>query len=57
MKPKSSSSPGHDERSEIRELTHRVTGSRQSQKPVERSRQRRQPKTGGTGGHAKKSAG
>ncbi len=43
-----------DERAEIREITHRVVGSRQSQKPVERSGQRRQPKTGGSGGHAKK---
>ena len=43
-----------DERTEIRELTHRAEGSRQSLKPVERSRQRRQPKTGGSGGHAKK---
>lgn len=57
MKQKASSPDEHDERAEIRELTHRVTGSRQSQKPVERSRQRRQPKTGGSGGHAKKSAG
>ena len=45
---------GHDERAEIREITKRVTGSRQSPKPVERSNQRRQPKTGGTGGHGKK---
>lgn len=41
-------------RKEIRAVGHRVTGSRQSNKPVERSGQRRQPKTGGTGGHGKK---
>jgi hypothetical protein len=53
---KPSSSAEHDERAEIRELTHRVVGSRQSQKAPERSRQRRQPKTGGTGGHGKPGA-
>jgi len=41
-------------RQEIRSVEHRVMGSRQSNKPVERSNQRRQPKTGGTGGHGKK---
>jgi hypothetical protein len=41
-------------RKEIRATSHRVVGSRQSAKPVERGGQRRQPKTGGTGGHAKK---
>lgn len=36
-------------RAEIRATTHRVMGSRQSPKQVERSNQPRQPKTGGTG--------
>ena len=40
-------------RKEIRATDHRTMGSRQSKKPVERSNQRRQPKTGGTGGHGK----
>lgn len=51
MKAKDPSPSGRDERAEIRETTHRVVGSRQSKKPVERSGQRRQPKTGGSGGH------
>ena len=51
---KKKTTPAVDERNEIRALTHRTEGSRQSLKPVERSRQHRQPKTGGTGGHAKK---
>lgn len=38
-------------RQDIRTSTHRTMGSRQSKKPVERSNQRRQPKTGGAGGH------
>ena len=53
MKKNESSRGKPDERTEIRETTHRVMGSRQSQKSVERSGQRRQPKTGGTGGHGK----
>lgn len=48
---------GAASRKEIRETTRRVMGSRQSAKAVERSGQHRQPKTGGTGGHGKKSAG
>jgi hypothetical protein len=36
-------------RTEVRTTTHRVMGSRQSEKEPEHSRQRRQPKTGGTG--------
>ena len=47
---------GTASRTEIRETTRRVMGSRQSAKAVERSGQRRQPKTGGTGGHGKKRA-
>ncbi len=43
-----------DERQHIRESVHRVNASRQSLKPVERSNQHRQPKTGGTGGHGKR---
>jgi hypothetical protein len=54
MKNPDSNQGKRDERTEIRETTHRVMGSRQSQKSVERSGQRRQPKTGGTGGHPKK---
>lgn len=46
-------SAGTAPRKEIRETTRRVVGSRQSAKPVERTGQRRQPKTGGTGGHGK----
>lgn len=34
------------EREEIREVTHRVMGSRQSQRKPERSRSHRQPKRG-----------
>jgi hypothetical protein len=55
MKKNESNRGKPDERTEIRETTHRVMGSRQSQKSVERSGQRRQPKTGGTGGHGKSS--
>lgn len=47
---------GNASRKEIRATAHRVVGSRQSAKAVERSGQRRQPKTGGTGGRGKKSA-
>lgn len=47
-------SSGAASRKEIRETSRRVVGSRQSAKAVERSGQRRQPKTGGTGGHGKK---
>lgn len=38
-------------REDIRTTDHRTMGSRQSRKPAERSNQRRQPKTGGAGGH------
>lgn len=38
---------------EIRAVEHRTVGSRQSKKPAERSNQRRQPKTGGSGGHGR----
>jgi hypothetical protein len=34
------------QREEIREVAHRVIGSRQSERKVERSRSRRQPKRG-----------
>lgn len=52
----STSGPPHDERQSIRESVHRANASRQSLKPVERSNQHRQPKTGGTGGHGKRSS-
>ena len=42
---------GTASRAEIRATTHRVKPSRQSPKPVEKSNQPRQPKTGGTGHH------
>lgn len=41
-------------REEIREVTHRVMGSRQSPKTAERSNQPRQPKTGGKGHNYRK---
>ena len=44
-------SRGTASRDEIRSTTHRVMGSRISAKPMERSNQQRQPKTGGTGHH------
>jgi hypothetical protein len=45
---------GSADREEIRSTTKRTMPSRQSQKKVERSRQPRQPKTGGTGHHYRK---
>jgi hypothetical protein len=56
MKTSSQFSHTGNERQIIRELEHRIVGSRQPQKPVERSNHPRQPKTGGTGGHGKKRA-